>query len=147
MNMRGWSVRRGAVATVAMLLALSAGTAAALTPTVVWQRAGVKTGPNTAIYSADGTAILLALSTGFEVRRASDGALLNTVTLPSGSLGYNAVAFSPDKTQVALALFQGTGWIELWGVSNNTLIRTITTDATRSFKAIAYSSGGQVATQ
>lgn len=138
--------------TTAMLalttLTLGAGAAQAAAPTVIFQRAGVKTGLNTNIFSADGTALLLALSTGFEVRRATDGALLNTVNLPAGSLGYDAVAFSPDKTQIALVFFQsGTGRIELWRVSNTTLIRTITTDATRSFKAIDFSSGGLVATQ
>src|SRR5262249_48848312 len=116
--------------------------------TVIWQRSGILTGLDTAIFSADGTAILLAISTGFEVHRSSDGVLLNTLTLPAGSLAYNKVAFSPDKTQVALAQFNGaSGWIELWSVSSSTLIRTISTDAVRSFKAISYSGSGLLATQ
>jgi hypothetical protein len=108
---------------------MAAATAArATTPTAAWQASGIRTGYPNAIFSVDGTVMLLAKATGFEVRRASDGVLLNTVTLPAASQGYNAMAFSPDKTLVGLTLFNNAiGTIEIWKVSNSTLQRTITT--------------------
>jgi hypothetical protein len=52
------------------------------TPTVVWQASGVRTGYPNAVFSADGTGVLLATATGFDLRRAADGVLLHSVSLP-----------------------------------------------------------------
>ena len=128
-----FSVRNGIALFVFLILAMSTTTAWALTPTVVWQ----KTGPFRHAFSADGTALLVATTTGFELRRSSDGALLNTVTLPAASLGYKDVALSPDKQLLALVLDNRS--IELWRVSNGALSRTIATDAVRDIKSVALS--------
>ena len=117
---------------ISALLGTAAGgqTASATAPTVVWQATGVRTGYPNAVFSVDGTAILITKSTGFELRRASDGVLLNTLTLPAASQAYDAAAFSPDKTLVGLNLFNNAvGTIEIWKLSTGTLQRTITTDA------------------
>jgi hypothetical protein len=133
---------------IVVSMMLRAAIAGAGTPTVVWQKTGLRTGLTNAVFSSDGTALLLANSTGFEVRRASDGALLNTLNLPAASRAYDAAAFSPDKTLVALSLFtNGAGTIELWRVSNSTLARTITTDAVRSIKGLSFSTTGLIASR
>jgi hypothetical protein len=128
-----FSVRNGIAFLVVLMLAMSTTTAWALTPTVVWQ----KTGQFRHTFSADGTALLVATATGFELRRSSDGALLNNITLPAASLGYKDVALSPDKQLLGLVL--GNRSIELWRISNSSLARTITTDAVRDIKSIALS--------
>jgi hypothetical protein len=121
--------------------------ASALTPTVAWQQVVPANRPGN-VFSADGSVILLTTSTGFQVRRATDGVLLNTLVLPAASLSYEKMAFSPDKQFVALVFFtSAVGTIEIWRVSDSTLARTITTDAVRSFKAIDFSSNGLIATQ
>jgi len=123
-------------------------TALATAPTVVWQATGVRTGYPNAVFSVDGTAILLWKSTGFELRRASDGVLLNTLTLPAASQAYDAAALSPDKTLVGLNLFNNAvGTIEIWKLSNGTLQRTITTDAVRTMKGLDFSSAGLIASR
>jgi hypothetical protein len=128
--------------------ALIGGNAWATTPTVVWQATGVRAGYPNAVFSADGTAVLLWKSTGFELRRATDGALLSTLTLPAASQAYDAAALSPDKTLVGLTLFNNAvGTIEIWKIANSTLQRTITTDATRNMKGIDFSSAGLVASR
>jgi hypothetical protein len=135
---------------IAALLWTAAGglTASATTPTVVWQATGVRTGYPNAVFSVDGTAILLTKSTGFELRRASDGVLLNTLTLPAASQPYDAAAFSPDKTMVGLNLFNNAvGTIEIWKLSTGTLQRTITTDAVRTMKGLDFSSAGLIASR
>lgn len=145
--MRNVSIRWLASSIVAAGLNATASLAWALTPTVVWQQVVPVNRPGN-VFSADGSAILLTSNTGFELRRSTDGALLNALTLPAASLSYLKVALSPDKQFVALAFFtNAVGTIEIWRVSNSTLARTITTDAVRSFKAIDYSSTGLVATQ
>jgi hypothetical protein len=117
------------------------------TPTVVWQKSGVQTGDST-IFSTDGTALLLAVTGGFELRRASDGVLLNTLTLPVDSRGYDAKALSSDKTLVALSFLRnGAGTIELWRIAGSTLSRTIATDAVRTIKGLAFSSTGLIASR
>ena len=126
-------VRKGIALLVVSMLVLSTTTAWALTPTVVWQ----KTGQFRHIFSTDGTALLVATATGFELHRSTDGTLLNTITLPAGSLSYKDVALSPDKQLLALVLDNRS--IELWRVSNNALVRTITTDAVRDIKWVALS--------
>jgi hypothetical protein len=128
---------------------MTAATAAlATTPTGVWQANGIRTGYPNAIFSVDGTVMLLAKPTSFEVRRASDGVLLNTVTLPAASQAYDAMAFSPDKTLIGLTLFNNAiGTIEIWKVSNSTLQRTITTDAVRNIKGLDFSSNGLIASR
>jgi hypothetical protein len=139
-------MRALAVVSVSSGSVLASFDAAALTPTVVWQKSGANTG-NACRFSADGNALLIAVPTGFELRRAVDGSLLSTVTLPSASLAYTAFSLSPDQQTLALALFNNAvGTIELWRVSNGTLTRSITTDAVRSMKQIDVSSGGVVAT-
>jgi hypothetical protein len=136
----------GALAFAAAALTATAGWATA--PTVVWQVSGVKTGYPNAVFSADGTAVLIAKTTSFELRRASDGVLLNTVNLPAASQAWDAMAFSPDKTLIGLNLFNNAvGTIELWKISTGTLQRTITTDAVRNMKGIDISSAGLVATR
>src|SRR5215471_2821268 len=139
---------RHAVAVIIAVCAIfSAGAAGAGTPTVVWQKSGVQTGDST-IFSTDGTALLLSVTGGFELRRASDGVLLNTLTLPADSLGYDAKALSPDKTLVALSFLRsGGGTIELWRIAGSTLARTITTDAVRTIKGLAFSSTGLIASR
>jgi WD40 repeat protein len=127
------SVRKGIALLVVLTLAVISTTAWALTPTVVWQ----KTGQYRHVFSADGAALLVATSTGFELHRSSDGALLDTMTLPAASLSYKDAALSPDTQLVALA--QGNRTIELWRVSNGTLARTIATDAVRDIKWVALS--------
>ena len=128
-----FSVRKGIAFLVVLMVAMSTTTAWALTPTVVWQ----KTGQFRHTFSADGTALLVATATGLELRRSTDGALLNTITLPAGSLSYKDVALSPDKQLLALVLDNRS--IELWRVSNNALVRTIATDAVRDIKWVALS--------
>jgi hypothetical protein len=140
-------VRRVITSLMALSICATSAAAWALTPTVVWQRV-VPTGKDGNRFSADGTALLVATSTGFELRRSSDGVVQSTVTLPAASLTYEYAALSPDKQFVALALYNSAiGTIEIWRVSNSTLVRTITTDAIRSFKALDYSSTGLIATQ
>lgn len=132
---------------IAVCAMLGAAVAGAGTPTVVWQKSGVQTGDST-IFSADGTALLLSVSGGFELRRASDGVLLNALTLPANSLGYDAKALSSDKTLVALSFLRnGSGTIELWRIAGSTLARTITTDAVRTIKGLAFSSTGLIASR
>jgi WD40 repeat protein len=128
-----FSVRKGIALFTFLMLAMSTTTAWALTPTVVWQ----KTGQYRHFFSADGTALVVATTTGFEVHRSTDGSLLKTVTLPTASQTYKDVALSPDKELLALVLDNRS--IELWRVSNSTLARTITTDAVRDIKAVALS--------
>jgi hypothetical protein len=133
--------QRGAtVVAVAMLLAGSAAWAG--TPTVVWQAAGGYPGP----FSADGSVMYMGTSanfqsTGFQVRRASDGALLKTITLPAASQSYDKSAFSPDKQFVAISLVDSNGVtkIELWSLSTGSLVRTITTDAVRNIRGLDIS--------
>src|SRR5215471_3062063 len=132
-------------AIVAMSIAT---TSWATAPTVVWQTSNVKTGYPNAIFSVDGTVMLVFKTTGFEVRRASDGVLLNTLTLPAASQAYDAAAFSPDKTLVGLNLFNNAiGTIEIWKISTGTLQRTITTDAVRNMKGLDFSSNGLIASR
>jgi len=139
--------RHAVAVMIAVCAMLGAAVADAGTPTVVWQKSGVQTGDST-IFSADGTALLLAISGGFELRRASDGVLLNTLTLPADSLGYDAKALSSDKTLVALSFLRnGAGTIELWRIAGSTLTRTITTDAVRTIKGLAFSSAGLIASR
>src|SRR5215471_4383607 len=91
------------------------------TPAVVWQASGIKTGYPNAVFSADGTGVLLATATGFELRRAADGVLVHAVSLPAASQAYDAMAFSPDQTLIAISLFtNAVGTIELWQVSSGT---------------------------
>jgi WD40 repeat protein len=135
--MNRFAARKGLAFLVVLLLAMSATTAWAVTPTVVWQKAGLKTGPSTHAFSVDGTVLLVNTSAGFELRRTSDGALLNTVTLPAASLTYKDAALSPDKQLIALVLDNRS--IELWRVSNSTVARTISTDAVRDIKWVGLS--------
>jgi WD40 repeat protein len=123
-------VRRGLVSIAVLVAVLSASAAWALTPTVVWQRTGIKNH----MFSTDGSALLVGTTTGFELRRASDGVVLNTITGPSSYLDH---ALSPDKQRIAIVRTNRT--IEIWNVSNSTLARTITTDAVRDMKWIALS--------
>jgi WD40 repeat protein len=122
---------------VVVMMVFGTSTAWAITPTVVWQKTGVRTGPSSHLFSADGTSLLVHTNSGFELRRATDGSLQNSVVLPTGSLSFKAVALSPDKQLIALAESDRT--IELWRVSNSTLVRKIATDAVRDIKAVAIS--------
>ena len=126
-------VRKGIAFLAILMVSMSATAAWALTPTVAWQ----KTGPYRHSFSTDGSAVLMATSTGFELRRATDGALLKTMVLPTASLSYKDAALSPDKQLVALVLENRS--IELWRVSNSSLARTIATDAVRDIKSVALS--------
>jgi hypothetical protein len=126
---------------IMMILCGTVTVALAALPTVIWQTAG-----GSGLFSGDGSAVLLNTSTGFQVRRASDGVVQNTVTLPAASLSFDARAFSPDKQYIALAIQQGAAFkIEIWRVSNSTLFRTITTNAVRSIKTLDFSSTGLLA--
>jgi len=132
-----------------LYLATAGGTpASATTPNVVWQATGVRTGYPNAVFSNDGTAVLLTKSTGFELRRASDGVSLSVLKLPAASLAYTAAALSPDKTMVGLNLFNNAiGTIEIWRIADGALVRTITTDATRTMKGLDFSAAGLIASR
>ena len=143
---KGWSCVTGVSALLGTMVAAT--TALATAPTVVWQVAGVRTGYPNAVFSVDGTAILIWKSTGFELRRASDGVVLNTLTLPAASQAYDAAALSPDKTMVGLNLFNNAvGTTEIWNLSGGTKLRTITTDAVRNMKGLDFSSAGLIASR
>ena len=80
---------------------------------------------------------------GFQVRRASDGALLKTITLPAASQSYDKSAFSPDKQFVAISLVDSNGVtkIELWSLSTGSLVPgEYTTDAVRNIRGLDISS-------
>jgi hypothetical protein len=110
--------------------------AGAATPRVLWQLPGAYGGP----FTADGSAVYLVTGTGFQLRRAADGALLSAITLPASSLGYDASAFSADMQYVALSIrANGITRIELWRVSDGTLARTINTDAVRNARGLDLS--------
>jgi len=126
-------VRKSIAFLLGVTLSVSVTSAWALTPSVVWQR----TGQFRHVFSSDGAALLMATSTGFELRRSTDGTLIHAVTLPAASLGYKDAALSPDKQLLALVLDNRS--IELWRVSNSTLARTVTTDAVRDIKSVALS--------
>src|SRR5262245_23112778 len=97
-------VHRSALfALIALALVASAGVAAAATPSIVWQRAGV----TSAAFSSDGNIVFLTTSTGFDQVRATDGALISRLTLPTASQGYTRSAFSPDKQLAALSFHSG----------------------------------------
>jgi WD40 repeat protein len=128
-------------ATLAMAI-LDAKPAHATAPTVVWQTTTTGTG----VFSGDGSSVLLNTATGFEVRRASDGLVQNTITLPAASLTYDASAFSPDKQYIATAIQSGTAInIELWRVSTGALARRIATNAVRTIRTLDFSTGGLLA--
>jgi WD40 repeat protein len=131
------------MAGVAAIFALSAATTAwALSPTIAWQTTEGLGG----VFSGDGTSILIDTPTGFQMRRASNGALEKTITLPVGSRGYDARAFSPDKTYVGTTTrANGITRVDLWRVSDGNLARTINSDAVRNNKALDISSGGLIA--
>jgi hypothetical protein len=132
---------RGMMASAMVLMAWGTDAVVlAASPTVVWQATGV------GLFSGDGSSVLLDTATGFQMRRASDGVVQNTITLPAASLTYDGHAFSPDKQYVALSIQQGAAFkIEIWRVSNSTLVRTITTNAVRSTRTLDFSSNGLLA--
>lgn len=113
----------------------------AATPTILWQTTdgwGSK-------FSGDGTSVLLVTSTGFQMRKTTTGAIEKTITLPVGSRGYDAHAFSPDKTYVGTTVrANGITRVDLWRVSDGTLARTINSDAVRNNKSLDISSGGLI---
>jgi hypothetical protein len=136
------AVHRQGAAVVATGILLLARAASATTPTVVWQAAGGYPAP----FSADGSVVYMGTSTnfhstGFQVRRVSDGVVLKTITLPAASQSYDQAAFSPDKQFVALSLVDASGVtkIELWSLSTGNLVRTIVTDAVRNIRGLDLS--------
>lgn len=115
--------------------------ASAATPTIMWS-----TTAGGGVFSADGTSVLIAVATGFQMRRTSDGGIEKTITLPVGSRGYDVSAFSPDKQYVGTTVrANGITRIDLWRTSDGTLARTINSDAVRNNKALDISSGGLIA--
>jgi hypothetical protein len=129
----------GAAVVGAVLTLAATGTASAAGPTVVWQAST----PGNGLFSADGSSVLLPTSTGFQVRRATDGVVQTTVTLPVASQVYDACAFSPDKQYIAIALANDAVFnIEIWRVSNSTLFHRIATNAVRNIRTLDFSSGG-----
>jgi hypothetical protein len=130
-------VRIGISTTAAILVLLSAIPAFALTPTVIWQTSGAYP----AGFSADGSAVYLIVSGGFQMRRATDGLLLKSISLPAGSQAYDKSAFSPDKQFVAITVVDANGAtrIELWSLSTGNLVRTISTDAVRNVRGLDIS--------
>jgi len=120
--------------TAALLLTASSW---AMTPTTIWQASGGYPSG----YSADGTVLYMSTPTGFQTRRASDGVLLKTITLPAASQAYDRSAFSPDKQFVAISLVDTNGVvkIELYSLSTGALVRTITTDAVRNIRGLDIS--------
>jgi WD40 repeat protein len=138
---RAFSARRS-VTHAASLLLLWVGAGCELLPTPAWQVSGAIAGP----FTADGSAVYATTSTGFQLRRAVDGAVLSTINLPSTSRGYDAKAFSRDSQYVALSKREdGVTRIELWSVSSGTLLRTIATDAVRNARGLDLSTNGLVA--
>jgi len=125
------------MSTLMAVALLSASTIAeAITPTVAWQRPGGGGG----VFSADGTAVLVTTASGFELDQVSDGALLARLTLPASSLGYTSSGSSADKRLIALALeSDAVRRIELWSMTTGNLVRTITTDATRTIRSVSVS--------
>lgn len=125
-----------------LLMLAATGSVSAAAPTVVWQASTTGIG----YFSGDGSSVLLPIATGFQVRRATDGLVQNTVTLPVASQLYDACAFSPDKQYVAIALASGASFnIEIWRVSNSTLFHRITTNAVRNIRTLDFSTGGLLA--
>jgi hypothetical protein len=135
-------LRRAMQTVMAGLLLMSTAVAMALSPPLLWQTPNASGG----IFSGDGSSILLKNPSGFEMRRSSDGALESAITLPSGSRGYNAYSFSPNKQYVAIALHSGSTRIELWRVATGTLERTIAMGQIRSVKSVDLSSTGLLST-
>jgi WD40 repeat protein len=118
-------------------MVLSTSAAWALTPTVVWQTSGAYP----AGFSADGSAVFLSVSSGFQMRRATDGLLLKSITLPSTSLPFDKSAFSPDKQFVAISVVDANlaTRIEIWSLSTGNLVRTIPTTAVRNIRGLDFS--------
>jgi hypothetical protein len=129
------------VCIVGLFTLSSAAVAGAASPTVVWQT----TEGGSGVFSGDGTSILLRIATGFQMRRTSDGTLEKTITLPVGYQGYDAHAFSPDKTYVGTTIrANGITRIDLWRVSDGALARTINSAAVRNNKSLDISSTGLI---
>jgi hypothetical protein len=134
--------RIGIAALGAALVVAIETTALAAVPTVIWSTATGGGG----LFSGDGSSILLTTSTGFQMRRSSDGVVEKTVTLPAASQNFDARAFSPDKQYVAIAIQQGAAFnLEIWSISTGSRVRTITTNAVRSIKTLDISSAGLLA--
>ena len=137
------STFRGAMA-VQLAAVIWAWTASvsAVAPSDVWTVTDASGGT----FSADGSSVLLRTNGGFQLRRAADGRVEKTISLPSASLGYDAYAFSPNKEYVALTYrASGVTRIELFSLASGALARTINTGATRNARGIALSSNGLVA--
>jgi WD40 repeat protein len=134
-------VRSGITFVFALVTVVSAGWAWALTPILVWQASGYP-GP----FSSDGSAVYMSTSTGFQMRRATDGLVLKTITLPAASQAYDKAAFSPDKQFVAISLVDTNGVvkIEIYSLSTGALVRTITTDAVRNIRGLDLSSNSSL---
>ncbi|HEY3593374.1 MAG TPA: hypothetical protein VGL13_05855 [Polyangiaceae bacterium] len=134
---------RSATAVVGALLTfLSASPSWALTPTLIWQASG----GYPAGFSADGTSFYMGTSsgwtsTGFQMRRATDGLVQKTITLPVASQLYDKAAFSPDKQFVAVSFVDATNVvkIEIYSLSTGSLVRTISTDAVRNIRGMDFS--------
>jgi hypothetical protein len=121
---------------------MQASNAWAAPPSDVWSAANASGG----VFSADGSSVLLTISGGFQMRRASDGVVEKTISLPAASLGYDAFAFSPNKQFVALTYRASpVTRIELFSVASGVLARTIQTGAVRNARGIDLSSQGLVA--
>lgn len=134
--------RKSGILIIGAALALFAAFSCSSGPIVLWQTNTAASG----IFSRDGSAVLLSTSTGFELRRSSDGALQSRLTLPQSSRAYDTKAFSPDGQLVALSIFaSGTVRIELWRVADGALVRTITTDATTNVRSLDFSTTGLLA--
>lgn len=128
---------RSMIATMIAMMLVLPSAAWALTPTVVWQTSGAYP----AGFSADGSAVFLSVSGGFQMRRATDGVLLKTITLPASSQTIDKYAFSPDKQFVAIAVLDANlaTRIELWSLSTGNLVRTIPTNVVRNIRGLDLS--------
>jgi hypothetical protein len=136
------SLRNAAILVFMAVVPLCSMRAWALAPSDAWTAANT----SSALFSADGSSVLLSTATGFQLRRSSDGRLEKSITLPSASQAHDAVAFSPDKQYVALTYRAGgVTRIELFSTTTGALARTINTGAVRNARGIDLSSNGLVA--
>src|SRR5690349_8966954 len=136
-----------AAAAAAVLQSAQVPAAQAATPVALWSAATMSTGT----FSVDGSLVVLSGNTSaggrIEIRQASTGALVRAVT---NSIGYDATALSLDRQTVAAsanAFGPGNSLIRtvlLYRVSDGTLLRTITTDATRDITSLDFSPDGQL---
>ena len=104
---------------------------------VVWQSAQAG---NAIAYSPDGQLLL----SNTKLWRASDGALLRTFILPYNGSGVNAVAFSPDGQFAAIGIQSFNQNLDLFKVSDGSLVVGRISAHSNGTSAIAFSPDGHL---